>query len=68
MHDPPGLQITTHLPLSALVNGYLEFPTEGRYLLVCAHGVRSLSVTEQLRAQGLTEVYSLRGGLAAFRS
>jgi len=50
------------------VNGYLEFPTEGRYLLVCAHGVRSLSVAEQLRAQGLTEVYSLRGGLAAFRS
>jgi adenylyltransferase/sulfurtransferase len=68
MHDPPGLQIPTHLPLSALVNGYLEFPTEGRYLIVCAHGVRSLSVTEQLRAQGLTEVYSLRGGLAALRS
>ncbi len=68
MHDPPGLQIPTHLPLSALVNGYLQFPTEGRYLIVCAHGVRSLSVTEQLRAQGLTDVYSLRGGLAALRS
>jgi rhodanese-related sulfurtransferase len=68
MHDPPGLQIPTHLPLSALVNGYLQFPTEGRYLIVCAHGVRSLSVTEQLRAQGLGEVYSLRGGLAALRS
>ena len=68
MHDPPGLQIPTHLPLSALVNGYVEFPTEGRYLIVCAHGVRSLSVTEQLRAQGLTEVYSLQGGLAALRS
>jgi adenylyltransferase/sulfurtransferase len=68
MHDPPGLQIPTHLPLSALVNGYLQFPTEGRYLIVCAHGVRSLSVTEQLRAQGMTEVYSLRGGLAALHS
>jgi adenylyltransferase/sulfurtransferase len=68
MHDPPWLQIPTHLPLSALVNGYLQFPTEGRYLIVCAHGVRSLSVTEQLRAQGLDEVYSLRGGLAALRS
>jgi len=68
MHDPPGLQIPTHLPLSALVNGYLQFPTEGRYLIVCAHGVRSLSVTEQLRAQGLTEVYSLHGGLASLRS
>jgi rhodanese-related sulfurtransferase len=68
MHDPPGLQIPTHLPLSALVNGYVQFPTEGRYLIVCAHGVRSLSVTEQLRAQGLADVYSLRGGLAALRS
>ena len=65
---PPGLRIPTHLPLSALVNGYLQFPTEGRYLIVCAHGVRSLSVTEQLRAQGLMDVYSLRGGLAALRS
>ena len=68
MHDPPGLQIPTHLLLSALVNGYLQFPTEGRYLIVCAHGVRSLSVTEQLRAQGLAEVFSLKGGLAALRS
>jgi adenylyltransferase/sulfurtransferase len=68
MHDPPGLQIALHLPLSALVNGYLQFPTEGRYLVVCAHGVRSLSVTEQLRAQGQADVYSLKGGLAALRS
>ena len=68
MHDPPGLQIPTHLPLSALANGYLQFPTEGRYLIVCAHGVRSRSVTEQLRAQGMADVYSLRGGLAALHS
>jgi len=67
-HDPPGLQIPTHLPLSALVNGYLEFPAEGRYLVICAHGVRSLSLTEHLRAHGQAEVYSLRGGLAALRS
>jgi len=68
MHDPPGLQIPTHLPLSALVNGYLEFPTEGRYLVICAHGVRSLSLAEHLRAHGQAEVYSLRGGLAALHS
>jgi adenylyltransferase/sulfurtransferase len=68
MHDPPGLQIPMHLPLSALVNGHLEFPTEGRYLVICAHGVRSLSLTEHLRAHGQAEVYSLRGGLAALHS
>jgi adenylyltransferase/sulfurtransferase len=67
-HDPPGLQIPTHLPLSELVHGHAEFPAEGRYLVICAHGVRSLSLTEHLRAQGQSGVYSLRGGLAALRS
>jgi adenylyltransferase/sulfurtransferase len=67
-HDPPGLQIPTHLPLSELVHGHAVFPAEGRYLVICAHGVRSLSLTEHLRAQGQSGVYSLRGGLAALRS
>ena len=66
-HDPPGLLIPTHLPLSELVHGHAEFPAEGRYLIICAHGVRSLSLTEHLRARGQSEVYSLRGGLAALR-
>jgi adenylyltransferase/sulfurtransferase len=67
-HDPPGLQIPTHLPLSELVHGHVQFPADGRYLIICAHGVRSLSLTEHLRAEGQVEVYSLRGGLAALRS
>ena len=67
-HDPPGLQIPTHLPLSELVHGHVEFPAEGRYLIICAHGVRSLSLTEHLRSLGHPGVYSLRGGLAALRS
>ena len=67
-HDPPGLQIPTHLPLSELVHGRAEFPAEGRYLIICAHGVRSLSLTEHLRSLGHPGVYSLRGGLAALKS
>jgi adenylyltransferase/sulfurtransferase len=67
-HDPPGLQAPLHLPLSDLMNGRAEFPAEGRYLIICAHGVRSLSLVEHLRSQGQAEVYSLRGGLAALRS
>jgi molybdopterin/thiamine biosynthesis adenylyltransferase/molybdopterin synthase catalytic subunit/rhodanese-related sulfurtransferase len=67
-HDPPGLlQIPTHLPLSELVHGHAAFPADGRYLIICAHGMRSLSLTEHLRAQGQSGVYSLRGGLAALR-
>jgi adenylyltransferase/sulfurtransferase len=66
-HDPPWLQIPTHLPLSELVHGHAEFPADGRYLIICAHGVRSLSLTEHLRACGQAGVYSLHGGLAALR-
>ena len=66
-HDPPWLQIPTHLPLSELVQGHAEFPADGRYLIVCAHGVRSMSLTEHLRARGQNGVYSLYGGLAALR-
>ena len=35
-----------------------------RYLLVCAHGNRSLAAAVQLRAGHLEHVWSLRGGLA----
>jgi rhodanese-related sulfurtransferase len=69
--DPPGLRITRHLPLSEYMNGRsrLDDPNDGaRYLIVCAHGVRSLALTEELRAHGHATVYSLRGGLAALRA
>jgi len=63
--DPPGLDTGLHLPLSELLSGRVSFPAHGRHLVLCAHGVRSLSLTEQLREQGRAEVYSMRGGLAA---
>ena len=39
-----------------------NLPTEGRYLLVCARGVRSLGTVRSLRDRGLQNVYSLKGG------
>ncbi len=64
--DPPGQRIDFHLPLSLLLDGRAPPPPPGnRYLIVCAHGVRSLGLTEQLRSMGYRDVYSLRGGLAA---
>ena len=61
--DDPAQQIPLHVPLSAFVNGAAALP-EGRYLLVCAHGVRSHALAGHLRSQGQREVYSLAGGLA----
>ncbi|MFO1394882.1 MAG: ThiF family adenylyltransferase [Steroidobacteraceae bacterium] len=62
--DPPGLDTGLHVPMSELVAGQRGFPSEGRRLVVCAHGVRSLSIAEHLRAQGDRAVWSLRGGTA----
>ncbi|HET9694237.1 MAG TPA: ThiF family adenylyltransferase [Steroidobacteraceae bacterium] len=66
--DGPVPSIDLHVPLSELVDGSDALPPGGRYLVVCAHGVRSLALAEHLRAQGYGEVYSLAGGLAAVRS
>lgn len=55
------------LPLGQLLQGGLALEPGRRYLLVCAHGVRSRAAAEILRAQGRGNVWSLRGGLAAGR-
>jgi sulfur-carrier protein adenylyltransferase/sulfurtransferase len=65
--DPPGLDTGLHLPMSDLLGGRRSFPADGRRLIVCAHGVRSLSLTEHLREHGRTDVYSMRGGIAALQ-
>ncbi len=65
--DPPGLDTGMHLPLSELLGGRLSFPADGRRLIVCAHGVRSLSLTEHLRQHGRADVYSMRGGIASLQ-
>jgi adenylyltransferase/sulfurtransferase len=62
--DRPAQHIELHLPMSDLLDGRVVFPERGRHLVVCAHGVRSLAIVEQLRHQGRADVYSMRGGLA----
>jgi rhodanese-related sulfurtransferase len=47
------------------MQGQAEWPGPGRYLIVCAHGVRSLALAERMRELGYDEVYSMRGGLTA---
>ena len=55
------------LPLGRLLDGGLRVDPTGRYLLVCAHGVRSRAAAELLRSRGHPNVWSLRGGLAGDR-
>jgi sulfur-carrier protein adenylyltransferase/sulfurtransferase len=56
------------LPLGRLLDGELRIDAGSRYLLVCAHGVRSHAAAEYLRARGHANVWSLSGGLAAQRA
>jgi molybdopterin/thiamine biosynthesis adenylyltransferase/molybdopterin synthase catalytic subunit/rhodanese-related sulfurtransferase len=41
---------------------------QGRFLLVCSGGRRSAHAAQQLRAEGLHEVYSLAGGIDALHA
>ena len=62
--DAPEDRIELHVPMGTLLDGSATLPRDGRYLIVCAHGVRSLALAGHLRAQGYPAVYSLVGGLA----
>jgi rhodanese-related sulfurtransferase len=39
---------------------------EAEILVMCHHGVRSANVTEWMLAQGWTNIFSVRGGIAAY--
>jgi sulfur-carrier protein adenylyltransferase/sulfurtransferase len=52
-----------HIPMAELLHGDTKLALSGKYLLVCASGRRSYAAAEELRSRGLTEVYSLRGGV-----
>jgi len=54
------------VPMGELLAGR-NLPAEGRYLLVCARGARSLATAETLRERGLIAVYSLKGGALGLR-
>ena len=49
------------VPMGELLAGR-NLPPEGRYLLICARGARSLGTARSLRDRGLNNVYSLKGG------
>ncbi|MFZ9708613.1 MAG: ThiF family adenylyltransferase [Steroidobacteraceae bacterium] len=63
----PSAREVRAIPMTELLAGR-NLPAEGRYLLICARGARSLTTCRALRERGVIEVYSLSGGAAALRS
>jgi adenylyltransferase/sulfurtransferase len=49
------------IPMQEILSGR-NLPDDGRYLLICSRGKRSLATCLTLRDRGVKEVYSLRGG------
>ena len=60
------------VPMSRLAQlGVAAFPEEvqqkdAEILVMCHHGVRSANATEWMRAQGWSNVFSVRGGIAEY--
>lgn len=51
----------------ALVEKLLKSPPrDHRLVFMCHHGIRSLNAAAFFAAQGITEVYSMAGGIAAW--
>ncbi len=53
-----------HIPLKALLRDSQQLASSGKYLIVCASGVRSLAAAQELTARGFNAVRSLTGGLS----
>lgn len=52
-----------HIPMGDVAARIQELDPDEHIVVVCHHGVRSLSVTAWLRQQGFETVQSLRGGI-----
>jgi molybdopterin/thiamine biosynthesis adenylyltransferase/molybdopterin synthase catalytic subunit/rhodanese-related sulfurtransferase len=62
--SPLPAEQARQIPMARLLHGTPAFEPQGKTLLVCASGRRSIAATQELRAKGLEDVYSLRGGVA----
>jgi molybdopterin/thiamine biosynthesis adenylyltransferase/molybdopterin synthase catalytic subunit/rhodanese-related sulfurtransferase len=60
----PGTDIRL-MPMQQLLRADVALPTNGRYLLVCATGRRSLAAAQTLHDRGFEHVVSLSGGVTA---
>jgi rhodanese-related sulfurtransferase len=53
-----------HIPMGDIpARAHQELNPEDHIVVMCHHGVRSLSVTNWLRQQGFEKVQSMRGGI-----
>ena len=72
VREPEEFQVariagSKHLPMGDVpARAHQELDPDEHVVVVCHHGVRSLTVTNWLRQQGFDKAQSLRGGIDAW--
>ena len=54
------------LPMQEIPARWNELPQDRDIVVLCHHGMRSLQVANYLRSMGLSRLYNLSGGIAAW--
>ena len=62
---PTPCKESRHIPMRTLLYGEPDLDVNGKYLLVCAVGQRSLAAAQELRARGIRAAFSQAGGVSA---
>lgn len=65
LHEEPKIKLPNSLciPLSELENAFKQIDTSKKIVVFCQSGIRSKKAVEILLNQGVTNCYSLRGGV-----
>ena len=69
VREPEELRLASiagarHIPMGDVpMRAHQELDPDDHIVVVCHHGVRSLNVTNWLRAQGFEKAQSMRGGI-----
>jgi rhodanese-related sulfurtransferase len=63
-YETARLEGAKHIPMGDIpTRAHQELDPEDHIVVMCHHGVRSLTVTNWLRQQGFEKVQSMRGGI-----
>jgi adenylyltransferase/sulfurtransferase len=65
---PTPTSHSRNVPMADLLHGQPAFAPNGKTLLVCASGRRSLAAAQELRGRGLADIYSLHGGVKGLQA
>jgi rhodanese-related sulfurtransferase len=63
-YEASHLEESKHMPMGDVpTRAHQELDPEGHIVVMCHHGVRSLTVANWLRQQGFEKAQSMRGGI-----